>query len=80
MKSSAPRFGRARKWIADFTYIWTAEGRLYVAAVIEQNPSSAYEVLTAYWPAPGLVDTDLPRNFHPAAIRASAVDTPFGAV
>ena len=23
---------------------------------------------------------DLPLNFHPAAIRASAVDTPFGAV
>ena len=23
------------KWIADFTYIWTAEGRLYVAAVID---------------------------------------------
>jgi putative transposase len=24
-----------RKWIADFTYIWTAEGGLYVAAVID---------------------------------------------
>jgi transposase InsO family protein len=23
------------KWIADFTYIWTAEGRLYVAAVLD---------------------------------------------
>jgi transposase InsO family protein len=23
------------KWIADFTYIWTAEGWLYVAAVID---------------------------------------------
>ena len=23
-----------RKWIADFTYVWTAEGWLYVAAVI----------------------------------------------
>ena len=23
-----------RKWVADFTYIWTAEGWLYVAAVI----------------------------------------------
>ena len=23
-----------QKWVADFTYIWTAEGRLYVAAVI----------------------------------------------
>jgi putative transposase len=23
-----------RKWITDFTYVWTAEGRLYVAAVI----------------------------------------------
>ena len=27
-----------------------------------------------------LADRDLPLNFHPAAIRASAVDTPFGAV
>ena len=24
-----------RKWIADFTYVWTAEGWLYVAAVVE---------------------------------------------
>ena len=24
-----------RKWIADFTYIWTAEGWIYVAAVID---------------------------------------------
>ena len=24
-----------RKWIADFTYVWTAEGWLYVAAVID---------------------------------------------
>jgi transposase InsO family protein len=24
-----------RKWIADFTYLWTAEGWLYVAAVID---------------------------------------------
>ena len=24
-----------RKWIADFSYVWTAEGRLYVAAVID---------------------------------------------
>jgi putative transposase len=23
-----------RKWVADFTYIWTAEGWLYVAAVV----------------------------------------------
>jgi putative transposase len=29
--ASAPN----RKWIADFTYIWTAEGWLYVAAVID---------------------------------------------
>src|SRR5262249_59643498 len=25
----------APKWIADFTYVWTAEGWLYVAAVID---------------------------------------------
>ena len=24
-----------RKWVADFTYVWTAEGWLYVAAVID---------------------------------------------
>ena len=24
-----------QKWIADFTYIWTAEGWLYVSAVID---------------------------------------------
>src|SRR3977135_4760300 len=24
-----------RKWIADFTYVWTAEGWLFVAAVID---------------------------------------------
>jgi putative transposase len=29
--ASAPN----QKWIADFTYIWTAEGWLYVAAVID---------------------------------------------
>jgi len=25
----------APKWIADFTYIWTAQGWLYVAAVVD---------------------------------------------
>ena len=29
--ASAPN----RKWIADFTYVWTAEGWLYVATVID---------------------------------------------
>src|ERR1700687_3496998 len=24
-----------RKWVADFTYMWTAEGWLYVAAVVD---------------------------------------------
>ena len=24
-----------RKWIADFTYVWTAEGWLYVAAIVD---------------------------------------------
>ena len=24
-----------QRWIADFTYIWTGEGRLYVSAVID---------------------------------------------
>lgn len=27
--------GRNQKWVADFTYVWTAEGWLYVAAVID---------------------------------------------
>ena len=31
LRSAAPN----RKWIADFTYVWTAEGWLYVAAVID---------------------------------------------
>ncbi len=30
-EASAPN----QKWIADFTYIWTAEGWLYVAAVVD---------------------------------------------
>ena len=30
-EASAPN----RKWIADFTYLWTAEGWLYVAAVVD---------------------------------------------
>ena len=31
LRGAAPN----RKWIADFTYVWTAEGWLYVAAVID---------------------------------------------
>ena len=27
--------GPNRKWVADFTYIWTAEGWLYVAVVLD---------------------------------------------
>ncbi len=30
VRDSAPN----QKWMADITYIWTAEGRLYVAAVV----------------------------------------------
>ena len=34
--TGSSRRGRPnRKWIADFTYIWTAEGWLYVAAVLD---------------------------------------------
>ena len=36
-------------------------------------------LLPGWWVFP-TVFADLPLNFHPAAIRASAVDTPFGAV
>ena len=25
----------SRKWVADFTYLWTAEGWLYIAAVVD---------------------------------------------
>src|SRR5205807_3554387 len=28
-----------RKWIADFTYVWTAEGWRYVATVIASSPA-----------------------------------------
>ncbi len=27
--------GPNQKWLADFTYVWTAEGWLYVAAVLD---------------------------------------------
>ena len=37
-----------RKWIADFTYVWTAEGWLYVAAVIDLFGVLAYGELTAF--------------------------------
>ena len=33
--SVAGRAAEPGKWIADFTYIWTAEGWLYVSAVID---------------------------------------------
>jgi putative transposase len=33
-----------RKWIADFTYVWTAEGWLYVAAAIDLSMHSADEI------------------------------------
>ena len=29
-----------RKWIADFTYIWAAEGWLYVAAIVDLSRAS----------------------------------------
>ena len=32
---SVPASAPNQKWVADFTYIWTAEGWLYVAAVID---------------------------------------------
>ena len=33
-----------RKWIADFTYVWTAEGWLYVAAVVDLFYAGAWSV------------------------------------
>jgi hypothetical protein len=40
-----------RKWIADFTYVWTAEGCLYVAAVIDlfSRQADASEDLEVWW-------------------------------
>jgi hypothetical protein len=35
LERSFDAFAPNRKWIADFTYVWTAEGWLYVAAVID---------------------------------------------
>jgi putative transposase len=32
---SPTQSARTQRWIADFTYVWTAEGWLYVAAVID---------------------------------------------
>ena len=29
-----------QKWIADFTYLWTSEGWLYVAAIIDLFPAA----------------------------------------
>ena len=43
-EASAPN----RKWIADFTYVWTTEGWLYVAVVIDCSPGG----LTHRRPAP----------------------------
>jgi hypothetical protein len=40
----------------------------------------SYETADSIIGAKGTVPDDLPLNFHPAAIRASAVVTPFGAV
>ena len=38
-----------RKWIADFTYVWTAEGWLYVAAALDDWISEPYGVRTEGW-------------------------------
>jgi putative transposase len=34
-----------RKWVADFTYIWTAEGWLYVAGRIVRTPTCSGQAL-----------------------------------
>jgi transposase InsO family protein len=43
-----------RKWIADFTYVWTAEGWLDVAAVIDLFSRRVVAAMTAQhnhlWP------------------------------
>jgi putative transposase len=55
-EASAPN----RKWIADFTYIWTGEGWLYVAAVIdvrrEDWPLDSLLILLNLPACGGLVD------------------------
>jgi hypothetical protein len=39
--------GPNRIWVADFTYIWTAEGWLYAAAVIDQAPPADQRLVTS---------------------------------
>ncbi len=38
-----------QKWVADFTYIWTAEGWLYVAAVIDLFSRRVSSVLAGFF-------------------------------
>lgn len=45
-----------QKWVADFTYLWTAEGWFYVAAVIDLSIHSKDAFRGWRWPStPGLV-------------------------
>jgi len=49
---AAPRGGSAtapnRKWIADFTYVWTADGWLYVAAVVDETQALDDRIFEPY--------------------------------
>jgi hypothetical protein len=47
---------------------------------LERDSTRALNGLSAICFPHFVMLVDLPLNFHPAAIRASAVDTPFGAV
>jgi putative transposase len=49
-----------RKWVADFTYLWTAEGWLYIAAVVDLFSQrvvgwSVQATMTAQWVTDALV-------------------------
>jgi len=67
-EASAPN----RKWIADFTYVWTAEGWLYVAAVIDlfSRRVVGWSMSTAMT---AQLVTDAPRDGNLAAGKARRV-------
>jgi hypothetical protein len=51
-----------RRWIADFTYIWTAEGWRYVAAVVDLSPRDPAKLQLS-------LKRDLKRDRHIRGVR-----------
>ncbi|MDA9544828.1 hypothetical protein ACM43_09870, partial [Bradyrhizobium sp. CCBAU 45321] len=59
-----------QKWIADFTYLWTAEGWLYVAAVIDLFSRRVVGwSMSAAMPAAAQFHTPLPRLSRLSPLR-----------